>query len=78
MGSSVSYWLTVCLVQLIRILCILCQLRCILKPVMMSVGADVYLQDLRTVLTDMQVGCYIDTTCVTHFSYADDVYLLPP
>jgi hypothetical protein len=46
----------------------------ILSPRLFSL----YIDDLSTLLADTQVGCYIDSTCVNHFFYADDMCLLAP
>jgi hypothetical protein len=46
----------------------------ILSPRLFSL----YIDDLSTLLTGTQVGCYIDSTCLNHFFYADDMCLLAP
>jgi len=46
----------------------------ILSPRLFSLYTD----DLGTLLADTQVGCYIDSSCVNHFFYADDMSLLAP
>ena len=38
----------------------------------------VYIDDLSVVLNALNVGCYIDFRCFSHFIYADDMCLLAP
>ena len=37
-----------------------------------------YIDDLSVLLSNMNVGCYIDNTCMNHYFYADDMCLLAP
>ena len=37
-----------------------------------------YIDDLSTILNNLNVGCYIGFTCVNHLFYADDMCLLAP
>jgi hypothetical protein len=46
----------------------------ILSPRLFSL----YIDYLSTLLHDLKVGCYIDSTCMNHYFYADDMCLLSP
>ena len=39
---------------------------------------NVYIDDLSRTLYSMPLGCYINSTCVSHLVYADDMVLLAP
>ena len=39
---------------------------------------NVYIDDLSRTLHSMPFGCYINSTCVNHLVYADDMVLLAP
>ena len=46
----------------------------ILSPRLFSL----YIDYLSTLLHDLKVGCYIDSTCMNHYFHADDMCLLSP
>ena len=39
---------------------------------------SLYIYYMSTLLHDLKVGCYIDSTCMNHYFYADDMCLLSP
>ena len=45
---------------------------------MSPVPFNVYIDDLSKTLYSMPLGCYINSTCVNHLMYADDMVLLAP